>query len=127
MSLMNLISRIRQAFARRKAEKLARSERAQAVSEAVERLVDEVNPKIRAVTSYRRKMSGTVERTLDFSERMVGAPPPPILVGKATWNGDPLLHAFIRASRIYSRFTVVPMWCVIISTGIPALTNFMGY
>ncbi len=108
---MNLTSRIRQAFARRKAEKLARSERAQAVSEAVERLVDEVNPKIRAVTSYRRKMSGAVERTLDFSERMVGTLPPPILVSEATWNGDPLVNAFFtsieRLQQVYSRAQVV--------------------
>ena len=45
--------------------------------------MDDVNPKIRAVTSYRRKMSGAVERTLDFSKRLVGALPPPILVSKA--------------------------------------------
>ncbi len=108
---MNLTSRIRQAFARRKAEKLARSERAQAVSEAVERLVDEVNPKIRAVTSYRRKMSGAVERTLDFSERMVDTLPPAILASKATWNDDPLVNAFFtsieRLQQVYSRAQVV--------------------
>ena len=111
MILKQLTNRIRQGRASRRAEKMASREQEQHVRQAVERLVDEVNPKIRAVSGYRRKLSPAVQRTLAFSKQVVSTLPSAVIVSKTTWNSDPRVRALFSSiddlQQVYSGSQVV--------------------
>jgi hypothetical protein len=65
----------------------------QEVNRAVERVVDEVNPRLRAVGRYRRKLYPVVERAMAHVEELSRKVPGPILVNGETWSGEPMVNA----------------------------------
>jgi hypothetical protein len=66
--------------------------------EALERLVDSVNPRLRLAARYREKLRPGVDAALDFARRFVGALPPAREASAARWGADPGLRAFFAAA-----------------------------
>jgi hypothetical protein len=111
MSIKTLASRLWRRLARRKLRKVANSEHEQMLRQAVERLVDEVNPKLRAVSGYRRKLSQAVACSLTFSRQFIRSLPPAVIVSRDTWNSTPMVCALFSGiddlHQVYSRSTIV--------------------
>ena len=61
---------------------------------AIEHVVDEINPKLRAVSNYRKKLRQPVERALAFSKEIVASVPGPVAVNRTAWSSDPMVRAF---------------------------------
>jgi flagellar biosynthesis chaperone FliJ len=90
----NLIARIREGRSERRAARALTRVREEEVLAAIEHVVDEINPKLRAVSSYRKKLRQAVERALAYSAEIVAAVPGPVEVNKTVWNSDPMVRAF---------------------------------
>jgi len=63
------------------------------VNQAVERMVDEVNPRLRAVGSYRRKLYPVAEHAISHIQGLTEQVPGPILVSSETWSSQPEVNA----------------------------------
>jgi hypothetical protein len=61
---------------------------------AVERAVDRVDPMLRLVPDYQRRLAPAVRRALDHGETLVAALPGPVDVHARAFGSDPLVHAF---------------------------------
>jgi hypothetical protein len=59
----------------------------------IERVVDGTDPRLRAVSHYRRKLWEPVERTIDFVVNFVNALPPAIVADRQGYMTDPRLRA----------------------------------
>ena len=59
----------------------------------IERVVDGTDPRLRAVSHYRRKLWDPVERTIDFVVNFVDALPPAIVADRQGYMTDPRLRA----------------------------------
>jgi len=92
--LRNLITRINESRRQRRAARAAARAREEEVLAAIEHLVDEINPKLRAVISYRKKLKPAVERALVYNAKIVAAVPGPVEVNKKAWGSDPMVRAF---------------------------------
>jgi hypothetical protein len=58
----------------------------------IERVVDGTDPRLRAVSHYRRKLWEPVERTIDFVVNFVNALPPAIVADRQGYMTDPRLR-----------------------------------
>ena len=77
-----LVTRIRKSRVQHAVEKAHARERAETLRGAIEHVVDEINPKIRAVSGYRKKLAPAVERSLDYCLEIVAMiPGPPAFCG----------------------------------------------
>ena len=92
--LRELIDRIKHSLAQRQARKAAARAREAEIQLAIEHVVDEINPKLRAVSNYRKKLRQAVERALAHSTEIVASIPGPIEVNRSLWSSDPMLRAF---------------------------------
>ena len=101
-----LISRIRQSIARRKAAKADARARDHDVRVAIEHVVDTINPKLRAVSGYRKKLKPAVQRSLAYCAGLVETLPPAVEVNGKAWSSDPLVRALFSGvgdlQRVYS-------------------------
>ena len=59
----------------------------------IERVVDGTDPRLRAVSHYRRKLWGAVEHAIDFVVNFVNALPPAIVADRQGYMTDPRLRA----------------------------------
>ncbi|MER2582169.1 MAG: hypothetical protein ABTR20_05550 [Candidatus Competibacter sp.] len=59
----------------------------------IERVVDGTDPRLRAVSHYRRKLWDSVERAIDFVVNFVNALPPAIVADRQGYMTDPRLRA----------------------------------
>jgi len=59
----------------------------------IERVVDGTDPRLRAVSHYRRQLWGAVECAIDFIVTFVNALPPPIMADRQGYMADPRLRA----------------------------------
>ncbi|MDS4026668.1 MAG: hypothetical protein RKO25_06755 [Candidatus Contendobacter sp.] len=59
----------------------------------IERVVDGTDPRLRAVSHYRRKLWNPVERAIDFVVNFVNALPPAIMADRQGYMTDPRLRA----------------------------------
>lgn len=59
----------------------------------IERVVDGTDPRLRAVSHYRRKLWDPVERAIDFVVNFVNALPPAIVADRQGYMTDPRLRA----------------------------------
>jgi hypothetical protein len=91
---INLFSDLGAWFARKRREKGSHEEGERTIREAVEKVVDGSDPKIRLARGYREKLGRAVEEALFFADALVEAIPGPIEVGKRTWATDPYVRAF---------------------------------
>lgn len=62
------------------------------VDDAIEAIVDAVDPRIRAERSYRRKLAPGVRRTLEHMRAIGRRLPAPIALSPASWRSEPLLR-----------------------------------
>lgn len=60
---------------------------------AVETAAGLVDPKIRWVSGYRRKLKPAVARTLEYADELIAKIPGPIIAHPDRWDHDPLLRA----------------------------------
>lgn len=68
-----------------------RRQRAQ-VRQAIERLVDQVDPEIRSLRHYRRELFDVTELLLEHSRRLAQEIPGPVAVDRQAWGSDPLVN-----------------------------------
>jgi hypothetical protein len=95
--MSNLFGRLWLAFeqgvARRAALGAERRRHEQAVTQAVERVVDQVNPRLRAVGAYRKRLFPVVEGALAHLNDLVQQVPGPIRVDRESWAQDPQVNS----------------------------------
>jgi hypothetical protein len=64
-----------------------------AVHLACERIVSQVNPTLRGLPGYRRRLFPVAERLLAHGESLIRAIPGPVTLDPASWAADPLVNA----------------------------------
>jgi hypothetical protein len=94
MGWQQLVSGFRKKRGKREADKAAARAREGELQTAIERVVDEINPRIRALVSYRKKLRPCVERSLAYCSDLVTRVPESIEVSSKTWGRDPAVKAF---------------------------------
>lgn len=71
------------------------------VDDAIEAIVDAVDPRIRAERSYRRKLAPGVRRTIEHMRAIGQRLPAPIVLSPANWRSEPLLRCcFARPEQV---------------------------
>lgn len=65
---------------------------------ATERVVDGTDPRLRAVSGYRKKLRPAIERSVEYVIELVDDLPPPIDFGKAQFGTDARLRAFFAST-----------------------------
>ena len=97
---------IRQRHGRRKAAKAEARVRESELQTAIEHVVDTINPKLRAVSGYRKKLRPAVERSLAYCAKLVDDMPDAVAVNGKAWSADPTVRAFFSnvgdLQRVYS-------------------------
>jgi hypothetical protein len=63
------------------------------IREAIERVVDGTDPRLRAVSHYRRKLRDAVAHAVDYAAQQVATLPPAIEIGRRRFTTDPCLRA----------------------------------
>jgi hypothetical protein len=76
-----------------KLRNLEQRRREKEVNQAVERVVDQVNPHLRAVGSYRKKLFPVVEHVQKYLRSLAIQVPGPVLINRQTWSSDPFVNA----------------------------------
>ncbi|HEX8961474.1 MAG TPA: hypothetical protein VF801_00615 [Rhodocyclaceae bacterium] len=64
---------------------------------AIEKIVDRVDPKLRVVSGYQRKLAKAVREAMQYCDSLVAAIPGPIEVDVKAFGNDPLVHAVFAA------------------------------
>jgi len=64
------------------------------LDDAVDAIVEAVEPRIRVVPRYRKKLAPSVTRTIRFMRSLAPALPDPIEVSRAAWSADSYINAF---------------------------------
>jgi hypothetical protein len=88
-----ILRRFRERTSRLKAEKTARLQHERRVAEVVEHVVDQVDPRLRAVAGYRKRLFPVIERCLAHAERLAARVPGPVEVSRRSWAEDPYVNA----------------------------------
>jgi hypothetical protein len=60
---------------------------------AVERVVDQVNPRLRGLGGYRKRLAPVVEECLNRARELAGQVPGPVRVDRRAWATDPCVNA----------------------------------
>ena len=94
MSWQQLVSAFREKRSQRTADKAAARARDRELQNAIEHVVDEINPRIRAIGGYRKKLRPCVETTLSYCSDLVALVPESVEVSSKSWGRDPLVKAF---------------------------------
>lgn len=63
------------------------------VNLAIERVVDQVNPRLRAVSRYRKRLFPAVEGALQYTKGLAHQVPGPLRLDRRTWAEDPVVNA----------------------------------
>ncbi len=69
----------------------------------IEHVVDRVDPRLRVVSGYQRKLVPAVRRALDYCTALVADIPGPVEIDVRTFGNDPLVHAFFAAPQDIGR------------------------
>ncbi|MFQ5642688.1 MAG: hypothetical protein ACE5FQ_03210 [Thiogranum sp.] len=94
MGLQKFISGFREKRRQHRTRKAAAHIRELEVLDAIEHVVDEINPKIRALGGYRKKLRPCVEHTLDYCADLVACLPESTETSSKSWGREPLVKAF---------------------------------
>lgn len=107
MIFQKFISHIRRGYAQRKAAKAEARARDNELLAAIEHVVDVINPKLKAVSGYRKKLKPAVDRSLAYCALLVEHMPDAIEVNGKAWSADPTVRAFFSSvgdvQRVFSR------------------------
>lgn len=71
--------------------------------QAIEKIVDRVDPRLRVVSGYQRKLAKAVREAIEYCDALVAAIPGPVEVDVKAFGKDPLVHAFFAAPDEISR------------------------
>lgn len=71
--------------------------------QAIEKIVDRVDPKLRVVPGYQRKLAKAVREAVEYCDTLVAAIPGPVEVDVKAFGSDPLVHAFFAAPEDIAR------------------------
>lgn len=93
MTIRQLVIRFRYALARHKAGKRSARRHEQQLLAAIEHVVDTVNPRLRGIPGYRKKLKPCVSRSLAYCCRIVDFVPGPTDANSKSWSADPVLRA----------------------------------
>ena len=63
------------------------------VNQGVERVLEQVNPRLRAIGSYRTKLFPVVERAQAYVQELIVQIPGPVFVNRQTWSSEPMVNA----------------------------------
>ncbi|MEA3274804.1 MAG: hypothetical protein U9Q81_05835 [Pseudomonadota bacterium] len=88
-----LVLFVHEQWSRIKTRSAARRRYETEINLAVERVVDQVNPRLRAVSGYRRKLFPVVERALEHVRELSLQVPGPVRVDRQAWAGDAMINA----------------------------------
>jgi hypothetical protein len=88
-----LVAGVKEQWSRSRARNDAQKRHEREIDEAIERVVDQVNPRIRAVGGYRKKLFPVVERAVGYLGELVTQVPGPVLVDRRTWSSEPIVNA----------------------------------
>jgi hypothetical protein len=80
-------------WSQRQAAAARRRRRERTIHEAIERVIDQVDPRLRGLSGYRRKLQDGVAAALDHSAELARRIPGPVTLNRETWAQDPLLNA----------------------------------
>ncbi|HHH45197.1 MAG TPA: hypothetical protein ENK49_13760 [Gammaproteobacteria bacterium] len=94
MGWQALLSGLRERRRRRRLDKAAARARKRALDEAIEHVVEEINPKLRALGGYRKKLRPCVKHTLDYCNTLVTDLPASVEVSSRSWGQEPAVRAF---------------------------------
>lgn len=89
-----LLDQLRKRFRWRRIARAGAHAREAEILAAIEQVVDDVNPKLRAIGSYRKRLRRPVERALAYCAEIAASVPGPVEVKKSAWSNDPLVRAF---------------------------------
>jgi hypothetical protein len=64
---------------------------------AIEKIIDRVDPRLRVVSGYQRKLAKAVREAIEYCDALVAAIPGPVEVDVKAFGKDPLVHAFFAA------------------------------
>jgi len=84
---------IEQQWSRLKPASTERKRKEVEVNKAIERVVDQVDPRIRGLMGYRRKLFPAVERALDYSNELAQRIPGPVQLDRKNWNKDAVVNS----------------------------------
>lgn len=93
MDWHKFFSGLKQKRRQRAAAKATAYSRENTLQEAIEHVVNEINPKIRAIGGYRKKLKPCVRRSLDYCSELVTQVPDSIEVSSQTWRKEPVVRA----------------------------------
>ena len=93
MPWLGLARFAREQWARLRVEVARFRLREKAIRRAIERAVDQSNPRMRGINGYRQKLYEPMSRCLDHAERLARRIPGPIRLNRESWAQDPLLNA----------------------------------
>ena len=68
-----------------------------ATRQAIERAVDAVDPLLRTVSGYERKLATAASHALGYCEQLAGEVPGPLDINSRAFSADPLVHAMFAA------------------------------
>ena len=74
------------------------------VDKAVQAVVDAVDPRMRGLSGYRRKLAPAIEKAARYAGELADALPPPVEVARERWAGDPVLRACFASVDVMQEF-----------------------
>jgi len=88
-----VVSRVEAEWSRIRLRNAEQRRHEQEINQAIERIVDQVNPQLRAVNGYRKKLFPVVERAMAYVRELADRVPGPSLVNRQTWSKEPMINA----------------------------------
>ncbi|MGC1955085.1 MAG: hypothetical protein WA970_21410 [Gammaproteobacteria bacterium] len=73
------------------------------ILDAIEQVVDRIDPRLHLVKGYQKKLRTAVEESLNYAGEMVDRLPPSLEISSRTWNSDPAAHAFFSSTESLQR------------------------
>jgi len=93
----NLLSRLRlfaaEQLVRIKVQSSEHKLRKSGVNRAIEQTVDQVNPRLRAVSGYRKRLYPVVDAIMTYSDELAARVRGPVLVDRQSWAKNPTVNA----------------------------------
>lgn len=93
MGWQELVAGFREKRLERAAKKAAARGRENKLQGTIEHVVDEINPRIRAIGDYRKKLRPCVQSSLEYCSELVNHVPDSIEVSSQSWRKEPVVRA----------------------------------
>lgn len=91
--LLGLRFRVGERLARLRASTGERRLRRAEVNRAIEQVLDQVNPRLRAVGGYRKRLFPVVDAVLTYADELAATVPGPVPIDRQSWMKNPSVNA----------------------------------